>query len=65
MNRIKELRTAKGITQTKLAEDANVTQPFINDLEHGRRGAKPDTFRRIAEALGVTPEELEADEKVG
>ena len=58
MNRIKEIRRAKGVTQSALAIRAKVSQPYINDLENNRRGAKPETMRRIAEALEVSTDEL-------
>lgn len=58
MNRIQEARKAAGMTQTELANAAGVSQPYIVDLERGARGAKPETWERIASALGVTVEEL-------
>lgn len=57
MNHIKEIRLNKGLTQQDVAEKANVSRPYLVDLEKGRRGAKEDTRKRIAEALGVTVEE--------
>lgn len=60
LNRIKEIRKEKGITQSSLALLANVSQPYINDLENNRRGAKPETMMRIAKALGVPVDDLEA-----
>ena len=57
-NRIKALRIEKEITQKKLAETAMISQPYLFDLENNRRGAKPETLARIAEALGVTVDEL-------
>lgn len=64
MNRIKEVRKAKCMTQVELATRAAVSQPYINDLENNRRGAKPETIERIAEALGVTVDDL-IDRKAG
>ena len=58
MYRIREVREAKGVTQSFLALSAQVSQPYLSDLEHNRRGAKPDTIRRIADVLGVTVEDL-------
>ena len=59
MNRIKEVRQQKRITQIALAHSIGVSQPFLCDLENNRRGAKPETMDRIAAALGVTVAELE------
>lgn len=58
MNRIREVREAKGITQQALANLVGVSRPYIVDLEKNRRGARPETWARIAEALGVKVEEL-------
>ena len=53
MNRIKEVREHLRVTQVELARSAGVSQPFLCDLENNRRGAKPETMNRIADALGV------------
>ena len=58
MNRIKEIRERVGIQQKELAERADISRPFLCDLENNRRGAKDETLRRIADALGVTVDEL-------
>ena len=58
MNRIKEVRTAQGMTQVELATRAAVSQPYINDLENNRRVGKHETLERIAVAMGVTVDEL-------
>lgn len=58
MNRIKSIREAYNLTQTELAARANISQPYLHDLENNRRGAKRETEQRIADALGVTVEEL-------
>ena len=58
MNRIREVREAQNMTQKSLALMAKVSQPYLHDLETGARGAKPDTWQRIAKALGVTIDEL-------
>ncbi len=59
MNRIKELRLQKEMTQTALAKAAGVSSPFLHDLENGNRNAKPSTMRRIADALGCPVELLQ------
>lgn len=64
MNRIKEIRESIPMTQQKLAELAGVSQPYIHDLENNNRGAKRDTLERIANALGVSVDEL-TEEKAG
>lgn len=59
MNRIKEVRALMRVSQIQLARAAGVSQPFICDLENNRRGAKPETMHRIADALGVSVADLE------
>lgn len=63
VNRIKEIREAQGMTQTELAARAGVSQPYIHDLENNNRGARRETLERVANALGVTVDEL--TEKAG
>ena len=59
MNRIKEIRQMMRVSQISLARSAGVSQPFLCDLENNRRGAKPETLSRIADALGVSVSDLE------
>ena len=58
MNKIKALREQAGIQQKELAARAEISQPVLCDLENNRRGAKPETYQRIADALGVKVEDL-------
>ena len=63
MNSIKRIREEHGIKQKELAEAANVSSPFLYDLENGNRNAKPETWQRIADALGCTVAELQGTEE--
>ena len=58
MNRIKPVRESKKMTQTELASKAMISQPYLHDLENNRRGAKPETYERIAAALEVPVSDL-------
>lgn len=58
MNKIKEVRERMNITQTALSHRALISQPYLHDLENNKRGAKPETFQRIADALGVSVSDL-------
>lgn len=58
MNRIKEIREMRRVSQSELARNAGVSQPFLCDLENNRRGAKPETYQRIADVLEVPVTEL-------
>ena len=57
-NIIKQTRERLGVTQKALADAANISQPFLFDLENGNRNAKPETWQRIAAALGCTVNDL-------
>jgi len=54
--KIRELRGRKGMSLRELATKAEVSAPFLSDLEHGRRGT--EQLDKIAKALGVPTAEL-------
>jgi transcriptional regulator with XRE-family HTH domain len=57
--RFRELRTARGLSIRKLAEEAGVSTETIYSLEHGRREfIWPRTARKLAEALQVEEKDL-------
>ncbi len=51
-------RRRRGLTQRQLGELAGVAHTTVQRLESLRRGAYPQTLRKLATALGVAPEEL-------
>ena len=55
---LRELRRSRGLSQKELGELAGVASGTVYRLENGLRGAYPGTVRKLANALGVTPEEL-------
>lgn len=56
--KLKELREEKRMSQRDLCRLVGVSQPFLCDLEHGRRNATLDTWQKIADALDVPITEL-------
>jgi transcriptional regulator with XRE-family HTH domain len=54
------LRTKDGQTMTALAGKAQIALSTLNDIEKGRRGAGPETIKRLALALNVPVSALEA-----
>ena len=55
----KELRTGRGLSIRKLAEEAGVSTETIYSLEHGRREfIWPRTAKKLADALGVKVQDL-------
>ena len=54
MNRIKELREARGIQQKELAIDLEVTQPTISNWESGYKIPSARSTQKIADYFGVS-----------
>lgn len=51
-------RRQRDLTQRQLGELAGVAHTTVQQLESLRRGAYPQTIRKLAMALGVEPEDL-------
>lgn len=60
--KIKSAREGLGLTQTRLAEKANIAQSIISDVEQGGRMPRIDTLIKIAKALDTTVSELLEEE---
>lgn len=52
---IKDGRIRLGLSQLKFAEKADLSVGYICDLESGRRWGTPETFAKLAAALGIEP----------
>jgi transcriptional regulator with XRE-family HTH domain len=52
------LRRRRGLTQRQLGELADVAHTTVQRLESLRRGAYPQTLRKLALALRVEPKDL-------
>jgi transcriptional regulator with XRE-family HTH domain len=59
-HKIRELREAKGWSQTKLATESGTTQPTIADIERGNQGTSK-YLPKIANVLGVNMSDLDPD----
>jgi transcriptional regulator with XRE-family HTH domain len=55
---LKRLREDRVLSQRELARMANLAYGTVWRLENGFPEARPQTIRKIAEALGVEPREL-------
>ena len=60
---IRKLRKECGWTQEKLAEKADISVPFMTQIELGRKSASLEVIEKIAKALGVSYEILFKTEK--
>jgi transcriptional regulator with XRE-family HTH domain len=56
--RIRDLRTARGWTQTYLSVHAGVGRNYISDIELGKKEIGLRNLHLMAESLGVTLEDL-------
>ncbi len=55
---IKEIRSARGITQAELAEMVDRSTTFITHIENGKKHPGLETLVMIATALGSTVDEI-------
>ena len=51
-NKIKELRTQKGLTQKQLADDCGIADSAVRKYESGKVTPKIEMLRRLSNALG-------------
>lgn len=56
--RLRELRTERGISQDELAREADVHSTAVGRLERGAREPRLTTILRVARGLNVRPGEL-------
>lgn len=63
LKRLREIREAKGLTQTVLAERLDMKQPTYCAIERGENSPTLSTVEKIAKALGVDSSDL-LEEKI-
>lgn len=51
-------RRRRGLTQSALSHVVGVSQPYLAQVEHGRRVGDIKLYAKLAEALGVRMEDL-------
>lgn len=54
MNRIKELRKSKGLTQAELAQKVGISEQAVSFYENDRRKPKIETWNRLADFFNVS-----------
>ena len=57
-NKIRVWRELRGMTAAVLARKAGIARPYLTQLEMGKRDGTVGTLRQIADALGVSIDEL-------
>jgi transcriptional regulator with XRE-family HTH domain len=55
---LRRSRHAKGLSQEALAHDAEMDRTYISSLERGIYSATIDTVAKLADVLGVEPDDL-------
>jgi transcriptional regulator with XRE-family HTH domain len=61
--KLRDARLAKFLSRDELAEASGIHRDHIGRLERGYEGeSRPPTVRKLAEALGVDPHDLLADD---
>lgn len=56
--RVKELRTARGLSQEQLGFQAKLHRTAVSFIERAKRSATLETIEKLARALRVEPAEL-------
>jgi transcriptional regulator with XRE-family HTH domain len=59
MDTLRQLRERRQLTQEQLAVAADVSTSTVYHIEAGKVQPRPSIVRRIARALGVSPEEID------
>jgi DNA-binding XRE family transcriptional regulator len=57
-NKIRVWRELRGMTAAVLARKAGIARPYLTQLETGKRDGTVGTLRQIADALGVSIDDL-------
>ena len=60
--KVKQLRTAQGLSFAELSKTAGMSLSYINEIEKGKKFPKADKVANLARALGATVEELTNDD---
>jgi transcriptional regulator with XRE-family HTH domain len=59
MPSLREIREKKFLTQEELAQRAGLIVVTINRIEKGRQKPRFKTIRKLAEALGIQPGDID------
>lgn len=55
---VRAWREHRGLSTLELASQAGITQPYLSQIETGKRVGGINTMKRLAQALGVTIDDL-------
>jgi DNA-binding XRE family transcriptional regulator len=57
-NRVRVWREHRGLSVSALAEKAGIAQPYLSQIETGKREGTLQTMKKIADALKLTVDDL-------
>ncbi len=60
--KIKKLREQRALSLSDVAQITGLSRVTINRIENGKQRPMPRTIRKLANALGVTVEELTSEQ---
>lgn len=60
-SRIRTFRNYRGLTVSELAEAAGISQPYLSEIETGKKTGSVDVLKRIAKELRVDLDDLVVD----
>jgi transcriptional regulator with XRE-family HTH domain len=63
MNKLREVRVVKRISQFQLRLQTGINETKISHIENGLVQPRQDEAKKLARALGITPKELFGDTK--
>ena len=58
---VKQLRTEQGMTQEELSQRSGLAIRFLQDVEAGNKQASIKTVFKLADGLGVTPDQYSGE----
>jgi transcriptional regulator with XRE-family HTH domain len=58
VDKLKQLRLERGFSQRQLAERAGLANTTVANIEQRKGGSHPNTLRKLADVLGVSPLDL-------
>jgi transcriptional regulator with XRE-family HTH domain len=58
---VKKLRTEQGMTQEELSQRSGLAIRFLQDVEAGNKQASIKTVFKLADGLGIAPDQLLSD----
>ncbi len=57
-DRIRLLRISQSLNQKQLANQVGITQPFLSDIEKGKRRPSIEVLQKLCDALGCSADYL-------